>query len=255
MSVVVCSCLIAVGTRDRRPVGRSLLVVVLGCAAIYLLLPRPRPYPALAGASLGTLALIAGGHPDCPHRQRLPSKACSSTPSPAIAIVAGDAAGQPAQPGPGRPVVHPGHAQHLRPVPAAGGSVSDGGDHHHLRRGDHRHVPVRAHAGPAERAVQRRRAARANRCSRPSPASLLLGALLYVLQIAATRRKRSMNFCSGSRDARRRPARPRSWRLSARTRNCSRQFEAELDKRRLNDFRSQTGDARAEVEQGRSGRR
>lgn len=37
------------------------LVVVLGCAAIYLLLPRPRPYPTLAGASLGTLTLIATG--------------------------------------------------------------------------------------------------------------------------------------------------------------------------------------------------
>lgn len=37
------------------------LVAVLGGAAIYLLLPRPKPYPTLWGATLGTLALVAAG--------------------------------------------------------------------------------------------------------------------------------------------------------------------------------------------------
>jgi len=37
------------------------LVCLLGCASIYLLLPRPRPYPTLAGASLGTLTLVLAG--------------------------------------------------------------------------------------------------------------------------------------------------------------------------------------------------
>src|SRR5271166_837856 len=38
-----------------------LLVAVLGCGSIYLLLPRPRPFPTLWGVSLGTLALVATG--------------------------------------------------------------------------------------------------------------------------------------------------------------------------------------------------
>jgi NADH:ubiquinone oxidoreductase subunit 6 (subunit J) len=38
-----------------------LLVCLLGCASIYLLLPRPRPFPTAAGAGLGTLTLILTG--------------------------------------------------------------------------------------------------------------------------------------------------------------------------------------------------
>ena len=60
------------------------------------------------------------------------------------------------QPGPRRPVVRPGRAEHLRPVPAAGGAVPDGGHHHHLRRRHHRHVPVRHHARPAGGRLRRR---------------------------------------------------------------------------------------------------
>lgn len=40
--------------------GSLLLPLVLGAAAIYLLLPRPRSYPVWWGAGLGTLALVAG---------------------------------------------------------------------------------------------------------------------------------------------------------------------------------------------------
>ncbi len=37
------------------------LVGVLGCASVYLLLPRPRPFPVLAGLSLGVVTLILAG--------------------------------------------------------------------------------------------------------------------------------------------------------------------------------------------------
>jgi NADH:ubiquinone oxidoreductase subunit 6 (subunit J) len=37
------------------------LVVVLGAAAVYLLLPRPRAYPVLWGAAAGAAALLVGG--------------------------------------------------------------------------------------------------------------------------------------------------------------------------------------------------
>lgn len=40
------------------PIG---LVAVLGCASIYLLLPRPQPFPTLAGATLGTVTLVLLG--------------------------------------------------------------------------------------------------------------------------------------------------------------------------------------------------
>jgi NADH:ubiquinone oxidoreductase subunit 6 (subunit J) len=40
------------------PLGPAL---ALGCAAVYLLLPRPRPYPSLWGAAAGTAALLLAG--------------------------------------------------------------------------------------------------------------------------------------------------------------------------------------------------
>jgi NADH-quinone oxidoreductase subunit J len=52
---------LAAGSGSIPPLWPILLVAVLGCASIYLLLPRPRPYPTLWGVSLGTLALIATG--------------------------------------------------------------------------------------------------------------------------------------------------------------------------------------------------
>lgn len=41
--------------------GSLMLPLVLGAAAIYLLLPRPVPFPTWWGAGLGTLALVAAG--------------------------------------------------------------------------------------------------------------------------------------------------------------------------------------------------
>jgi NADH-quinone oxidoreductase subunit J len=38
-----------------------LLALVAGCAAIYVLLPRPRPYPSLWGAAAGAIALLIAG--------------------------------------------------------------------------------------------------------------------------------------------------------------------------------------------------
>src|SRR5262245_49920601 len=37
------------------------LVTVLGAAAVYLLLPRPRPYPRLWGGLVAVLAVLAAG--------------------------------------------------------------------------------------------------------------------------------------------------------------------------------------------------
>jgi NADH:ubiquinone oxidoreductase subunit 6 (subunit J) len=41
--------------------GSLIVFLVLGAAAIYLLLPRPRPFPTWWGAGLGTLALVLAG--------------------------------------------------------------------------------------------------------------------------------------------------------------------------------------------------
>jgi NADH:ubiquinone oxidoreductase subunit 6 (subunit J) len=46
---------------DSIGLGRIALPLVLGLAAIYLLLPRPRPYPPLWGAAAAGLALVLGG--------------------------------------------------------------------------------------------------------------------------------------------------------------------------------------------------
>ena len=127
--------------------------------------------PLLAGALLGALALRAG---------RLAASSASAPSRPETFLFYAFSgrrrrlrrpARHAAQPGPRRPVVRPGRPQHLRPVPAAGGPVPDGGDHHHLRRRHHRHVPVRPHAGPAGRACPTPTPARASRCWPPSPAS------------------------------------------------------------------------------------
>ena len=121
---------------------RLLLPLVAAAVGIFLLLPRPRPGCVGRGGlrprgpGLGGVVCYSAWMGD-----RRPRRSCSSPFRPGRPWRG--AADHAEQPGPRRVVLRAGRAEHVRPVPAASRPVPDGRDDHHLRRGDHRHVPVR----------------------------------------------------------------------------------------------------------------
>ena len=162
-----CSLPLVAGLRRR-------LLAAAAAAAVAAAARRRRSAAAGAGAR-GGVCCVARPRP-------LASRRSCSTPSPASPSVGGVLMITQQQPGPRGPVVRPGRPEHVRAVPAAGGAVPDGRDDHHLRRGHHRHVPVRHHARPAGGPVRTPTTARASRSWPPSPASSCSARCCCVLQ-------------------------------------------------------------------------